>query len=37
MRWDRQALVTVTCRRHGGRLLARRIQVTGKAVHPAVP
>ena len=37
MRWDRQALVAVTYRERGGRLLARRIQVTGKAVHPDMP
>lgn len=30
-------LVTVTYREHAGRLVARRIEVTGKAVHQPMP
>ncbi|MBI2454824.1 MAG: hypothetical protein HYV46_01660 [candidate division NC10 bacterium] len=30
-------LVKVTYREHTGRLVARRIEVTGKAVHPPMP
>lgn len=30
-------LVKVTYREHAGRLVARRIEVTGKAVHPPMP
>ncbi len=30
-------LVTVTYQEHAGRLMARRIVVTGKAVHPPMP
>ena len=30
-------LVKVTYREHGGRLVARRVEVTGKAVHPSMP
>lgn len=30
-------LVKVTYQEHAGRLVARRIEVTGKAVHPPMP